>query len=319
MKLIIGTRGSALALWQARFVADTIERILPGTHVELMVIKTRGDKILDTPLAQIGGKGLFTKEIEDALLDERVDLAVHSMKDVPTDLPDGLHLAATMEREDPRDVFVSRDGRRLEDLEQGARIGTSSLRRRAFLLNRFPDLDIVSIRGNVDTRLRKIETEQLAGAMLAAAGIIRMGFGDRITSYLEPDSMIPAIGQGALAIETRVNDPRTNAVVSKLDHAPTGQCVAVERAFLQRMGGGCQVPMAAHCLINGDALRIVAAVVHPDGMPMVKDAWEGPQGDTSIGTQLADSLIAEGADRILRSVLGSDWEPGPPGPSVGVS
>jgi hydroxymethylbilane synthase len=207
MKLTIGTRGSALALWQARHVASIIEEHHPSVKVELMTIKTQGDKILDAPLAQIGGKGLFTKEIEDALLDGRVDLAVHSMKDLPTELPKGLRLAAVMEREDPRDVFISRDGGPLEDLPRGARIGTSSLRRKAFLLNRYPGLEVISIRGNVDTRLKKIETENLAGIMLAAAGIIRMGFADRITSYMEPEAMIPAIGQGALAIETRESDP----------------------------------------------------------------------------------------------------------------
>ncbi|MBM3301847.1 MAG: hydroxymethylbilane synthase, partial [Deltaproteobacteria bacterium] len=229
MKLTIGTRGSALALWQARFVAASIEEKHPGITVELITIKTRGDKILDVPLAQIGGKGLFTKEIEDALLDRRVDLAVHSMKDLPTDLPQGLQLAATMKREDPRDVFVSRDGTTLEKLEPTARVGTSSLRRRAFLLNRFPSLDVIPMRGNLDTRLRKIETENLAGAVLAAAGILRMGFGDRITEYIDPDLMIPAIGQGALAIETRVGDDTTNSVVATLNDPATAECIAVER------------------------------------------------------------------------------------------
>ncbi len=310
MKLTIGTRGSPLALWQARYVAAEIEKNHPGTRVDLAIIKTRGDKILDTPLAVIGTKGLFTKEIEDALLDGRVDLAVHSMKDLPTELPKGLHVAATMRREDPRDVFISRDGRRLEELKPGARIGTSSLRRRAFLLNRYPGLEVVSIRGNVDTRLRKIETENLSGAILAAAGIIRMGFRDRITSHMGPEEMIPAIGQGALAIETRLDDPKTHAVTADLDHPQTARCVAVERAFLHRMGGGCQVPMAAHCTAQGDSLGVIAAVVHPDGFPMVSDRYEGTNGNPSVGRHLADRLIAQGADKILKSVLGEDWEPG---------
>jgi hydroxymethylbilane synthase len=310
MKLTIGTRGSALALWQARFVAAEIERNHPETTVELLIIKTQGDKILDTPLAKIGSKGLFTKEIEDALLERRVDLAVHSMKDVPTELPEGLHLVATMKREDPRDVFISRDGRHLGDLEPGARIGTSSLRRKAFLLSRYPGLDVISIRGNVDTRVRKIDTEDLAGALLAAAGIKRMGLGDRITSHLEPSEMIPAIGQGALAIETRMDDPETNAKVAELNHPATARCVAVERAFLNRMGGGCQVPMAAHCTSVGNTISVVAAVVHPDGSPMVSDSYEGPNGDSSVGVDLADRLIGQGADVILRSVLGEDWMPG---------
>ena len=310
MILTIGTRGSALALWQARYVAATIERNHPGTKVELLTIKTRGDKILDTPLAKIGSKGLFTKEIEDALLDGRVDLAVHSMKDVPTELPEGLHLAATMEREDPRDVFISRDGRTPADLEPRSRVGTSSLRRRAFLLNAYPELEVVSIRGNVDTRMRKIESENLAGALLAAAGIKRMGFADRITCYLEPEDMIPAIGQGALAIETRVHDPDTYALVKDLDHAKTAACVAVERAFLHRMGGGCQVPMAAYCVARDDSIKVEAAVVHPDGTHIVRDSYEGAGGDASVGSRLADRLIERGADSILRSVLGADWQPG---------
>ncbi len=311
MKITIGTRGSALALWQSRHVARAIEEHHPDIHVELITIKTRGDKILDTPLAVIGGKGLFTKEIEDALLDGRADLAVHSMKDLPTELPEGLKLAATMKREDPRDVFISRDGRGLEDLPAGAVIGTSSLRRKAFLLQRFPGLQVVPIRGNVETRLRKIESEGLAGAVLAAAGMNRMGFADRVTSLLEPDLMIPAIGQGAIAIETRENDPRVDAVVACLNDPETAGCVAVERAFLARMGGGCQVPMAAHCVTEGDGIRVVAAVVHPDGTAMVKDMYAGRNSDPGIGSRLADALIGQGAAKILKSVLGDDWEPGP--------
>jgi hydroxymethylbilane synthase len=292
-------------------VASVIEKTHPNTTVELMTIKTQGDKILDTPLANIGTKGLFTKEIEEALLDGRVDLAVHSMKDLPTDLPIGLKLSAIMRREDPRDVFISRDGRGLEELEAGARIGTSSLRRKAFLLNRLPHLEVISIRGNVDTRLKKMETENLAGVMLAAAGVLRLGFGDRVTAFVELDSMIPAIGQGALAIETRANDHRTEEVVAPLNHDETAECVQVERAFLRRMGGGCQVPMAAHCVIDGDRLKVVAAVVHPDGTPIIMDTLTGPKGDASTGSKLADSLIGRGADAILRSVLDQGWEPGP--------
>lgn len=311
MKLTIGTRGSALALWQARYVASAIEKAHTSITVELMTIKTQGDKILDTPLAKIGTKGLFTKEIEEALLDGKVDLAVHSMKDLPTDLPAGLKLSAIMQREDPRDVFISRDGRGLEELEAGARIGTSSLRRKAFLLNRLPHLEVISIRGNVDTRLKKMETEDLAGVMLAAVGIVRMGFRDRVTTFVEPDSMIPAIGQGALAIETRTDDHRTRDLVAALNHDDTAQCVQVERAFLRRMGGGCQVPMAAHCLIDRDRLKVIAGVVHPDGTPCIRDTLTGPRRDASTGSKLADILIERGADAILRSVLDQDWEPGP--------
>jgi hydroxymethylbilane synthase len=311
MKLTIGTRGSALALWQARYVAAEIEKSHPGIKVEFRTIKTRGDKILDTPLAKIGGKGLFTKEIEDALLDGTVDLAVHSLKDLPTDLPGGLHVAAIMKREDPRDVFISRDGRTLEELGAGARIGTSSLRRKAFTLNRFPELEVVSIRGNVDTRLRKIETEDLAGIMLAAAGLIRMGLSDRITSYMDLEVMLPAIGQGALAIEARIDDSSTAAALGDLNHPQTAECVKIERAFLQRMGGGCQVPMSAHCVLEGNGVKVMAAVVHPDGNPTVSDTYVGPGGDPRIGTRLADALIEQGAADILRNVLDKSWEPGP--------
>jgi hydroxymethylbilane synthase len=311
MKLIIGTRGSALALWQARYVAAAIEKHNPGFKTQLTIIKTRGDKILDSPLAQIGGKGLFTKEIEDALLENRVDLAVHSMKDLPTELPEGLHIGATLKREDPRDVYISRDGRPLQDLGPGARIGTSSLRRKAFLLNRFPDLEIISIRGNVDTRLKKMETEDLAGLILAAAGIVRMGFSDKITSYLEADLIIPAIGQGALAIETRSQDTETNEAVAALNDTETEDCVRVERAFLKRMGGGCQVPMAAHCVTDGKGIEIMAGVVHPDGNPILRDTFHAEKVSTYIGVQLADVLLERGADRILKSVLSDDWEPGP--------
>ncbi|MEW6348933.1 MAG: hydroxymethylbilane synthase [Thermodesulfobacteriota bacterium] len=311
MKVTIGTRGSPLALWQARHVAARVRRAHPELEVELAIIKTQGDKILDTPLALIGGKGLFTKEIEEALLDRRVDLAVHSMKDLPTELPDGLQLTAVLKREDPRDVFVSGNGQTLDQLAPGSRIGTSSLRRKAFLLSRFPHLEIEPIRGNVDTRLNKIHTLNLAGAVLAAAGIKRMEFSDRITSFLDPDLMIPAIGQGAMGVETRTNDPVVEEVVRGLNHPETEFCVQVERAFLRRMGGGCQVPMAAHAIMTGDGADVVAAVVHPDGNPSVKGTIQGPLGDVAMGTRLADGLIAEGADTILRQVLGADWSPGP--------
>ncbi|MCL5126020.1 MAG: hydroxymethylbilane synthase, partial [Deltaproteobacteria bacterium] len=206
MKLIIGTRGSALAMWQARHVAGLLSKIDSSMDVELKIIKTQGDKILDAPLAKIGGKGLFTKEIEDALLEGTIDLAVHSMKDVPTEMPQGLVLGAILKREDPRDVFISRDSRSINELAPGEKVGTSSLRRRAFLLHRFPELEVVSIRGNVDTRVKKIESENLAGALLAAAGIIRMGYANRIKHFMGLDDMIPAIGQGAIGVQIRQDD-----------------------------------------------------------------------------------------------------------------
>ncbi|MGC8603357.1 MAG: hydroxymethylbilane synthase, partial [Desulfomonilaceae bacterium] len=215
MKLIIGTRGSALAMWQAHHVAGLLTKIDSRIGVELKVIKTKGDRILDAPLATIGGKGLFTKEIEDALLDGTVDLAVHSMKDVPTEMPQGLVIGAILKREDPRDVFVSRDNRSIHELAPGEKIGTSSLRRRAFLLHRFPGLEIISIRGNVETRVRKIEIENLAGALLAAAGIIRMGLGSKIRHFMSIDDMIPAIGQGAIGVQIRGHDDRSREIVTQ--------------------------------------------------------------------------------------------------------
>jgi hydroxymethylbilane synthase len=309
MILKIGTRGSPLALWQARHVASILESKHPDLKIELNIIKTQGDKILDTPLAVIGSKGLFTKEIEEALLDGRVDFAVHSLKDLPTDLPDGLELAAIMKREDPRDVFISRDGRKLAEIRSGERIGTSSLRRKAFLLNRFPGLEIVSIRGNVDTRIRKIETENLAGAVLAAAGVLRLGFGDKVTEFLESDLVIPAIGQGALAIETRKNDTHVQSFIGELNDPDTARCAIIERAFLRRMGGGCQVPMAAHCTPSGAGVTLTAAVVHPDGKPMLRQCMTVDGGDESIGVELANKLIESGADKIMKSVFSDDWKP----------
>ncbi len=311
MRLIIGTRGSALALWQAGHVAERIKGAHPELTVELKTIKTRGDKILDTPLALIGGKGLFTKEIEDALLDRRIDLAVHSMKDLPTELPDGLRLTAVLEREDPRDVFISREGKRLHELSPGSKVGTSSLRRKAFLLSRLPHLTVEPVRGNVDTRIRKIESQGLDGVLLAAAGIKRMRLEDRITEFLGPDFMIPAIGQGAMGVETRSNDPAIESVVTELNHPATDYCVRVERAFLMRMGGGCQVPMAAHAVVSGGNVRVEAAVIHPDGKPAVNGAAEASTGDLAMGVRLADEIIENGADRILKQVLGQDWRPGP--------
>jgi hydroxymethylbilane synthase len=310
MKLTIGTRGSALALWQARHVATAIEAAHPEISVDLTIIKTTGDKILDTPLALIGGKGLFTKEIEEALLDGRVDLAVHSMKDLPTELPDGLKLGAVLKREDARDVFVSRDDRLLANVGPGDKIGTSSLRRKAFVLTRFPDMQLVDIRGNVDTRLKKIHTEKLGGILLAAAGVKRLGFSDRISQYISIDTIIPAIGQGAMGVEIRRQDPEVDDVVRSLNHPDTAVCVAIERAFLHRMGGGCQVPLAAHATINDKKINVSAAVVHPSGSRIMRENVEVEMTNTTVGVELADRLIAKGADSILKSVLGTDWEPG---------
>ncbi|MFH0957670.1 MAG: hydroxymethylbilane synthase [Pseudomonadota bacterium] len=309
MKLTIGTRGSSLAMWQARHVADLLKTADSKLEIELKIIKTQGDKILDAPLANIGGKGLFTKEIEDALLDGSVDLAVHSMKDVPTEIPQGLCIAGVLKREDPRDVFISRDTRRISELKRGEKIGTSSLRRRAFLMTCFPEIEVVSIRGNVDTRIRKIETQNLAGALLAAAGIIRMGFSERIREFLSTEDMIPAIGQGAIGIETRIADERVREAVSELNDIRTSQCIQIERCFLKRMGGGCQVPMAAYCEPLEDGVRLTAGVIHPDGTPVFRETYTGPGDDPFVGVAVADRLIEMGADSVLKSVLSNDWRP----------
>jgi hydroxymethylbilane synthase len=300
-------------MWQARHVAGLLTTIDSGIDIELKIIKTQGDKILDAPLAKIGGKGLFTKEIEDALLDRTIDLAVHSIKDVPTEMPKGLRLGAILKREDPRDVFVSQDDRSIHELTKGDKIGTSSLRRRAFLLHKFPELEVVSIRGNVDTRIKKIETENLAGALLAAAGIIRMGFAGRIKHFMSVDDMIPAIGQGAIGVQVRNDDRGLRDLVTLLDDSETSRCVMVERAFLMRLGGGCQVPMAAYCEPCGGGVRLEVAVTHPDGTPIFRDSYNGPLTDHYLGVMMADRLIDRGADHVLKSVLSSDWKPVPVG------
>jgi hydroxymethylbilane synthase len=309
MILILGTRGSALALRQAEYVASLIERHTPDTKVNLVKIRTTGDRILDAPLAKIGTKGLFTKEIEEALLEKKIDLAVHSMKDLPTDLPDGLKVGCVIEREDPRDVFVSGDGRALDELTPGEIVGTSSLRRKAFLLNRFPYLQVKSVRGNVDTRLKKIRTEGMAGIILAAAGMNRMGFHNRITSFLSSDLMIPAIGQGAIAIEIRQDDYNLAQLLYNFNHQETALCVGIERAFLKRLGGGCQVPMAAHCNIEGSSTLVVAAIAHPDGNPIFTARYCGNERIEDVGIRLADSLLEQGASSVLTEVLGNGWMP----------
>ncbi len=296
----IGTRGSQLALWQANWVKGAICSHHPDVTVELAIIKTLGDKILDVPLAKVGGKGLFVKEIEEALLDGRVDLAVHSMKDMPADIPEGLCIGAIPEREEPRDVLITRSGQPLDLLRQGARVGTSSLRRSAQLLYVRPDLTIVPLRGNLDTRLKKLERESLDAIVLAAAGVRRLGLADRITQVLDESVMLPAVGQGALCIETREKDPRIASVVAALDDLPTRQVVMGERAFLKRLEGGCQVPIAGHGHINENGYTLTGLVCDVDGSHQIKQARTGPEASSErIGLELAEALLAEGAGEIL--------------------
>jgi hydroxymethylbilane synthase len=297
----IGTRGSQLALWQAKWVQNAICQQWPDTEAELVIIKTTGDKIVDVPLAKVGGKGLFVKEIEEALLDSRIDLAVHSMKDMPAQLPHGLCIGAVPARENPLDALITDKFPSLEELPKGARVGTSSLRRSAQLLNKRPDLSIEPLRGNLDTRLKKLSTTDLDAIVLAAAGLRRLGLADRICATIDADIMLPAVGQGALCIESRTNDDKISPIVSALDHATTHTAVIAERAFLHRLEGGCQVPIAGHATIgNDDRMTITGLVAELDGSRIIKETIEGPCDQSkSLGFQLAEVLLSRGAGSIL--------------------
>jgi hydroxymethylbilane synthase len=310
-KIIIGTRGSKLALWQAEWIKSEILKLNPALEIELNKIKTTGDKILDVPLAKVGGKGLFVKEIEEALLKGEADIAVHSMKDVPTEFPDGLYLPVITKREDPRDAFISRisnSGFQIPDfkgLPHGATVGTSSLRRSCQLLSIRPDLKIEQLRGNLDTRLRKLDEGRFDAIILAAAGVKRLGWAERITETLEPEISLPAIGQGAVGIECRVNDEFINKLIAPLDHAETAVCVRAERAFLKKLEGGCQVPIAAHArLING-TLIMNGLVGSVSGDRIIKGRIEGsPENSEHLGVELAEELLSKGAKEILDEVYG---------------
>jgi len=298
----IGTRGSLLALWQADWVRDALLAHNPDLDIELVIIKTKGDKILDTPLAQVGGKGLFVKEIETAMLDAEIDLAVHSMKDMPSFIPEGLQIGAIPLRENPHDVLIShpRNPSVLSQLDDGARIGTCSLRRSAQLLNFRPDFQIMPLRGNLDTRLKKLESENLNAIILAAAGVLRLGLADRITEYINADIMLPAVGQGALCIETRADDPVIGPLIKHLNHPPTHIVVTGERAFLNHLEGGCQVPIAAHGHTDGQAFTLTGLVASVDGKTCIKDTVSGlAENSANIGVELAQRLLDRGARTIL--------------------
>jgi hydroxymethylbilane synthase len=298
----LGSRGSKLALWQAEFIQFEIER-KTGRKVEITRIKTTGDMILDVPLARVGGKGLFVKEIEEALLTGQIDLAVHSMKDVPVDLPDGLEIVAITRREDPRDAFLSVKYRRLEDLPQGARVGTSSLRRQTQLLGIRPDLSIETLRGNLDTRIRKMEEGRFDAIILAAAGLRRLGWEAKITQYLPEEMSLPAIGQGALGIEIRSGDPDTRESVSFLNDRDTAFAVRAERGFLKRLEGGCQVPIASHGRTEGDRIFLQGMVGRPDGSEIIRGSATGSvSGPEALGVSLAEELLDRGARTILNEV-----------------
>lgn len=301
--LKLGTRGSPLALRQAGLVSECLSRRWPDLQVVIIPIKTSGDKFLDVALSQVGGKGLFVKEIEEALLDSRIDLAVHSMKDLPADLAPGLRVGAVTRRENPLDALVARNSCLFTELPRGAKIGTSSLRRQVQLLHRRPDLQIVPLRGNVQTRLNKLDTLNLEAVVLAAAGLIRLGLQDRITEHLQSDLCLPAIGQGALAIEIRQDDQRTAERVETLDHRETRQATMAERAFLQRLGGSCVTPIAAFGQIEGEALVLTGMVASLDGKRLLRQAVRGEAGaPEQVGQALADGLLAAGAGEILREI-----------------
>ncbi len=332
-RIIIATRGSKLALWQANWIKSEIEKDNPDIGIELEKIKTTGDKILDVPLAKVGGKGLFVKEIEEALLRKSADLAVHSMKDVPTDLPEGLHLAAICKREDPRDAFIARAQsiKSIKDLPRMANVGTSSLRRLCQLLNIRPDLKITQLRGNLDTRIRKLNEGQFDAIIVAAAGVKRLGMAERISEILATDISLPAIGQGAIGIECRVDDEFTNNLLKNLNHTETSVCVKAERAFLKKLEGGCQVPIAAYARIaqrvqsteqnkseipalpagrrnqKSEILIIDGLVGSVSGDTIIRGSIEGILEEAeSLGVALADDLISRGAGKILAEGYGEN-------------
>jgi len=299
----IATRKSALAVWQAEHVADALRGLYPELGIEIVGMTTKGDKILDAPLAKVGGKGLFVKELEQGMLDGIADIAVHSMKDVPVDFPPGLHLPVILEREDPRDAFVSNRYERLEDLPQGACVGTSSLRRQCQLVARRPDLLVKPLRGNVNTRLARLDAGDYDAIILAAAGLVRLGFAERIRSRLATEDSLPAIGQGAIGIECRVDDARTNTLIAPLHHADTATRVWAERAMNERLQGGCQVPIAGHGELFGDDLLLRGLVGTPEGDRVLRAERRGPRAEAvTLGQGVADALLAQGAEEILAAL-----------------
>ena len=304
--LVIGTRGSQLAIWQAEWVQAQLKQLAPDLTVVLKRIQTSGDKIQDVPLAKVGGKGLFVKEIEEALLRKDIDLAVHSMKDLPAVLPPGLTIICVPEREDPRDALLAYEGGNLKALPLGARVGTSSLRRQAQLLHARSDLQIEMLRGNVDTRLRKLQENQFDAIVLAASGLKRLGWDAHITECLPIDVCLPAIGQGALGIEGREDDAFVRSLLARLEHLPTRVTVTAERALLKRLEGGCQVPIAGHAVLEGENLTLDGLVVSLDGKRYVRYSLAGSMSEAeSIGTTVAEELLARGAQPILQEIYGA--------------
>lgn len=301
--LRIATRQSPLALWQANFVKAELEKHFPELVVELVTMVTKGDIILDTPLAKIGGKGLFVKELELALLEGRADIAVHSMKDVPMSFPEGLGLAVICEREDPRDAFVSNRYNHLDELPKGAVVGTSSLRRQCQIMAKYPHLNVKSLRGNVGTRLSKLDNGEYDAIILASAGLIRLGMPERIRSFISVEQSLPATGQGAVGIETRINDERTLNYLAKLNHETTAYCVKAERAMNTRLQGGCQVPIGGFATIENNEITLNALVGALDGSTIIRASGKSPVQDAEqLGIAIAEQLLAQGADKILAEV-----------------
>ncbi|WP_162540548.1 hydroxymethylbilane synthase [Aeromonas caviae] len=301
--LRIATRKSPLALWQANFVKDRLEALHPDLQVELVPMSTQGDKILDTPLAKVGGKGLFVKELETAMLEGRADIAVHSMKDVPVEFPDGLGLHTICEREDPRDAFVSNHFNQIDELPQGAVVGTSSLRRQCQLRAARPDLVIRDLRGNVNTRLAKLDAGDYDAIILAAAGLKRLEMAHRIAAFIEPEQSLPANGQGAVGIECRLDDHELHALLAPLEHPETRIRVLTERAMNRALQGGCQVPIGAYALVQGEEVWLRGLVGSPDGSRVIRDEIRGPLAEgEALGHTLAQRLLAAGADVILAEV-----------------
>ena len=302
--IIIGTRSSKLALWQAEYVKGRLEEQYPGLTVKLKLMTTKGDKILDAPLAKIGGKGLFTKELETDMLEGGIDLAVHSLKDMPTEVPAGLVISAITKRFDPGDAVVSPTYKKFSELPLGAKVGTSSLRRKAQLLHVRPDLNICDLRGNVNTRLRKLEEENFDAIILAVAGLKRLGFGERITDVLPKSMVLPAVGQGALAIETRAADKEVRELIAFLNDEETVQCAMAERSFLAQVEGGCQVPVGVYATPAGEGkLQVEAVIASLDGSKLYRDKLTGPAEDCEkIGRELADKLLAMGGLQIMQEI-----------------
>ncbi len=309
-KIVIASRESLLAMWQAKFIQKCLGELYPQTEISILGMTTRGDQILDQSLSKIGGKGLFIKELEQALEDGRADIAVHSMKDMPMNVPEGFKLAAITEREDPRDAFVSNQYASLQELPEGSIVGTSSLRRESQLRAQFPHLKVQPLRGNVQTRLRKLDEGQYAAIILAAAGLKRLGLSDRITALLDPEQSLPAVGQGALGIECRADRDDLVQLLQPLHHMETAYCVEAERSMSRVLGGSCQVPLGAFAEIIDGTLQLRGFVAQPDGTRIVSDALNGkPETGIKMGQELAEKLIKQGADEILASLVPAEgWK-----------